>query len=1161
MTLKKYFLIFVFSLISLIIGALLFFAIRIDLGLNLADKSIEKFFKDNLICSKRGWKGFLNLSLENCQNQKAFFKVKTLNYNLLTGHLKLDSPEITLAGKTKKASKFPKIPSFLRSVEIHNLKINGLLNNLNLPNSLLTDDLEELKGQADLKLDFIKLNRQILNDNAWQIEAHNFKEKLQIKGLIGDKLDLKVITKKFGLAHNSFNGDFNIRNANWQKSPFEIDFNSLQVKTPRLIQPIIIKGKVYLNNDLKTINKFQDFSLKSGNLFIHSHDEVNKELLIDKFEIKEFVKNVTQGLEDLKVQSGLASGQLKINNANNFKDSILKLQFVDLQAQSPKYNSKIKNIRGEISLQPLKIKASKPNLKSFDFLKNFGLISLNLMTEFENKISPKNQFVITSKGKANIIFSEQSNLKALIQLDNSEIWSKEIGKLPFAGIIQTNNDNLDFNLKTQTSSPQISSNIISLNGNFTSWLSSQNGKVQVESNQINLKPNLPIAKAKLLKVDLENLLLNLTVQNKKVSLTDGQLKLKNIEASLKTGKRINLRNGNLSINRQVLSLDNLNYENKVFFKAFMPATNLNRLSVKQIHWFAKGLMSLDELFNLIESYDGSLKINKSKYKLSGMTNFALEGQGQNLKAVDINLNKGQAYWGKDLWLNNLSALIKLNEKNQLILDNLEAALKEHSQIQAKGIFDPFKLRLNILIHPKSLLADYAKINFAEHIYIPIQVNLSPNFKTQDLNFQFSSNLRKLQLNNGIIHFAQDLSLSKLIGSGKLNWASQNFVLTDLIYQGDEFGLILNAQGKPDNINLVLESAPLLDLAEIAKLWSNEYAGGAFRGKVVANGINLKNPKSWLKDLKLELYSEEDVHDIEYGILYGKHFQLYSEVKEGDGYLTLSTKKGKIKNLQITDLYSSLKIINGKTAQFEEVSFKAAEGKANLQGEIDLDSGESDLIGNMKNVNIETITNNLFGNSGDYNGTGNLNYELKGDFLNIIQTAHPDEANGSFALKDGFLKQTAELSKNLDLANLVFGGPLNFSLEALNRTLSPNEKLNGGFISLNGDWSFDKENKSIELTNTVYEGKNALLMSINGDWGFESKNLNFDVYGFMPKKPMVLSLDNVNQSNLALNLAPKSRHFKFKVNGNLNNPSSLTNSVKRSIYFLDNWQTKEIKEKF
>ena len=1156
-------LIFILSSLVLLLGTLVFFIFRIDLGLNLADKSIEKFFTDNLICSKRSWKGFLNLSLTDCKNKKAFFKVKTLNYNLLTGHLFLDKPEITLVGKTEKTNKFPKIPSFLRSAEIHNLKINGLLHNLNLPNSLLTDDLEELKDQADLKLDFIKLNRQILNENAWNIETHNFKKKLQIAGLIGEKLDLKITTNKFAFAHNSLNGDFKVKNDNWQSLPFEIDFNSFKVKTPSLIQPIIIKGKVYFDNKFKALTNFQDFSLKNANLFIRSNDEVNKELLIDKFEIKNFLKNTNYELKDFKVLKGFAQGRILVNNQNNFKDSILKLQFADLQAESPKYNSKINNMRGEISLKPLQIKPRKPNLKSFEFLRDFGLIGLNLMSEFENKTNLKNQVLIKSQGKANIIFSEEnSDFKTLIKLDNSEIWSKEIGKLPFSGIIQTNNNNLDFKLESSSNnSLLINSAPIVLNGNFSSWLGSQNGKIQIKTNKINLKPNLSIAKAKLQKIDLENLLLNLIVQNKKVTLTDGHLNIKNIQALLKTGKTINLQNGNLVINHQMVKLDNLNYQNKVFFKALMPANNLSQISVKQINWFCKGLISLDELTDLAKGFDEKLKLDPNKYKLIGIVNFALEGQGKNLKEVNLNLDQGQIYWNKELWLNDLNASVKLNKNKQLILDNLKADLKGQSRIHVRGILDLLKFRLNVLIHPKSLLTNYDKLNFADNIYIPIQINLNPNLKTHDLNFQFSSNLRKLQLNNGVIHFAQDLSLTKLIGNLKLNWINHDFVLTDLIYQGDEFGLILNAKGKPDNINLVLESAPLLDLAEIAKLWSNEYAGGAFRGKVIANGINLKNPKSWLKDLKLELYSEEDVHDIEYGILYGKHFQLYSEVKDGDGYLTLSTKKGKIKNLQITDLYSYLKIINGTTAQFEEASFKAAEGKASFRGEINLDNGKSDLAGSMKNVNIETITNNLFGNSGDYNGTGNLNYEMKGDFLNIIQTAHPDQANGSFALKDGFLKQTAELSKNLDLANLVFGGPLNFNLEALNRTVSPNEKLNGGFVSLNGDWNFDKENKTIQLTNTVYEGKNALLMSINGDWGFESKTLKFDVYGFMPKKPMILDSNSLEQSSLALNLAPKSRHFRFKVNGNMNNPSGLTNSVKRSIYFMDNWQTKEVKEKF
>ena len=143
-------------------------------------------------------------------------------------------------------------------------------------------------------------------------------------------------------------------------------------------------------------------------------------------------------------------------------------------------------MRGEISLKPLQIKPRKPNLKSFEFLRDFGLIGLNLMSEFENKTNLKNQVLIKSQGKANIIFSEEnSDFKTLIKLDNSEIWSKAIGKLPFSGIIQTNNNNLDFKLESSSNnSLLINSAPILLSGNFSSWLSSQNGKIQIKTNKI-----------------------------------------------------------------------------------------------------------------------------------------------------------------------------------------------------------------------------------------------------------------------------------------------------------------------------------------------------------------------------------------------------------------------------------------------------------------------------------------------------------------------------------------------------------------------------------------------------------------------------------------------------------------------------------------------------
>jgi hypothetical protein len=47
----------------------------------------------------------------------------------------------------------------------------------------------------------------------------------------------------------------------------------------------------------------------------------------------------------------------------------------------------------------------------------------------------------------------------------------------------------------------------------------------------------------------------------------------------------------------------------------------------------------------------------------------------------------------------------------------------------------------------------------------------------------------------------------------------------------------------------------------------------------------------------------------------------------------------------------------------------------------------------------------------------------------------------------------------------------------------------------------------------------------------------------------------------LQTANASRHFRFKVNGNMKNPKSLKNSVKNSIKFIDQASTREITEKF
>ncbi|MDX1919889.1 MAG: hypothetical protein SFU25_04045, partial [Candidatus Caenarcaniphilales bacterium] len=363
--------------------------------------------------------------------------------------------------------------------------------------------------------------------------------------------------------------------------------------------------------------------------------------------------------------------------------------------------------------------------------------------------------------------------------------------------------------------------------------------------------------------------------------------------------------------------------------------------------------------------------------------------------------------------------------------------------------------------------------------------------------------------------------------------------------------------------------PLIDLEELSKIWFNENASGQFKGQLAVVDFDPKEKNSWLKNLHVNFRSEENVHDIQYGILYGKHFALEVDTKDGDGTLNLHTRKGKIKNLQITNLSSQATIEDRERLVIESTSLKAADGVINLNGNINLKNWDSFFTGSMDGVNIETVSNNLFNNLGDYNGKGRLEYNFKGNFKELLTSKPPEDAYGRFAIQQGSLVQVQELSKNLHLVNLIFGGPFNLGgfFSSLEKFRNPQGE--GNFKLIDGEWSFDGDQKKIRLEEANYVGTNALHLKLFGDWDYKNSIVDLDVFGFMPKKPKYIGqseediekFKELENERTLRELLQSSRHFKFEVKGNAKEPSQLKNSVKGSIKFLDTSMQSEVSKTF
>jgi len=735
-------------------------------------------------------------------------------------------------------------------------------------------------------------------------------------------------------------------------------------------------------------------------------------------------------------------------------------------------------------------------------------------------------------------------------------------------------------LKIQTNLiwwPQITANLLALMPSLT--IESQdplNDRFTAEGHLSDLKLSAKFSANKLTVDDLKGKLDHLVLSpppeegHQNIVISDGKFWLD--------------ENGNFHLDKLSLNSPGENIE----LSLHLPALGAKGLqSVENIQLRLKGKSSLDHLNDLILAANPNMKLlNSEKHSLKGLLDYEIEASPQEVKQFRVSFADVSLNYQNNNLLSGLNGQLKLNGKDRLKLEEIEGIFNHENKFLISANFpNPLKalkdkqvdkllsqsqFNLNVLINPRNIssflqenkLINKSGINFAEDIYIPISLNLySDNFNSVD--FQFSSNFHKMQLHNKTIHWEPQLGkIETLTGNGSINPQDLSFEFKDIFYSGKDFGVIVNAEGKPKVFDFSIESSPLLDLSEIAKLWSDEYANGQFRSKIVAKGFEPNDKSTWIKNLEAEMYSEEDVHDIEYGILYGKHFRFNFQTIDGNGQALLFTRKGKIKNLQITNLQSDIEIQDASIALLKNCSLETADGQAHLNGAINLHNGEAEFKGAMEDVNIETISNNLFGNLGDYNGKGSLRYSFKGNFADLLRSAPPEQADGDFELKQGVVRQVAELSKGLNLANLIFGLPVYFSFNTIVHILQPQQ--DAAFHSIKGKWYFSDEFKKIFLKDTTYTGTNALHLSLNGEWDYKDKKLNFDVYGFLPKRAQRLKLEKdhlVLERSSLVDLSKRSRHFTFQVKGNIQNPNTLKDSVKNSLKFLWFPDRNQVKRRF
>jgi hypothetical protein len=1179
--------------------------------------------KQYLSCKKVDWLEFLELRLLDCKSSGNDLAFQSISFNLLNGKLNIKGLKYKIVPKPLAKKEFPKLPRFIREINLDGAEIFYLAKSFPISKVVVE------------KLSMKRLNG-ILADN-WRMETSIAPHSsIKIAGIIGDHLDIRAdLTKAQYSFFNrvvELNGSFKAKSQKLFDKSIWISLKNLQIRTidPQPASALDLNGDLEINSDMNKLLSFSKMYVKFDTLVLRSNPKDPQELLIEKESVINLFHNLSKFVKITKFipKGGSLHGKLKVNTDKPLESKII-LTIQDLAGSIKNGKNLLSFNRTDIEFDGLPLKAllaerSKnnnfflpslnPNLKRF--FKDFGIYNLQIL--FKDSLLKAENLELILKGNLTINHKEGLNGDISVKKAQMNCNNQGVGFCNGSGFLLIKEDLAKIKL--------ILSNI-----NHTNSLKKEKVNIDavmyLKNNlplQIDVKaPSISMAESSLTKsslaatLDIKNFQLSAELRNLKdlvLKRFNGQISNLGLKDK-NNGKELKFAEGKFSFNGQRVQLQGLKLftpDGYADLSGSLPIKiNLNKPSLEKLNLEFNSKLSMNDLDGFSSFFTGKklqefLCINSKdkqclNYTLKGLFETHLKiinGKIQSLKfngeSLNVNLNgenliqegKLICYLGEKSESLNAEMTGFFLEKNRF---NLKAFIKNpygaynsgHGMPLAKlfNITGP-TINLKLLVNPDSIVKfmrrnDLFKgttIEFNDQVIVPLMLKL----KLKDKNLweaKITSNFRKLILYKNVINLSQDnSSIESINGLLDFNTSDNHFNLRELYYTGKDFGIKFVAEGTPKKFDLLIESAPLLDLGEIAKIWSNEYAKGRFRGRLFIKDFQPEDQLSMLRNMETQLYSEDDADDFQYGIIYGKYFELNGQTKDGNGLINLSTDKGKIKNLQITGLNSTFEIKDGKQAVLKECTLTTANGQGTIMGRIDVPTGETFLFGSMRDVNIETISNNLFGNLGDYNGKGSLSYELFGNFADILQSQPPQMAFGEFKLNDGYVRQVVDLSKNLNLANLIFGMPLSISFSTIDKIINP--QSDGEFIGIAGRWSFTNKNKKIFLTDTKYVGTNALHLSLNGEWDFKIKQLYFDVYGFIPKRPLKLSERDlyvekdptkidaplIKEAEL-IRIAKKSRHFRFKIFGDILKPDSLKDSVKSTIDFTNNWSVKDLQKRF
>ncbi len=1046
------------------------------------------------------------VTVRECHAEKLL--IQEINYHFAEGALRLRGVMVLGKGKGRFEG-LPELPDFIKKIELTGLDLGALkIASFDHVSRLVLKRIEGEK-EFDWKL--------------WAILAG----KRQVSGKIGKALDLEVYAPA----------------ESWT--------------FPKLKLAFTLRAKLRSDHFGKKELFVQDLSAKLSEVF-YAGQKLNKTpwlvisdgiVLAGKdFQLKKVDSSWLTG-EGLELFTGNGTDLVLLKAPAPVADRITQI-FV------PALKLRAGNIAGSIGLDWSDLIKSQVYFHSENLAASWQQLSLNdLQVDFDNATAPYRLKLTFRNQPLSTLVPPSPKIQKIQGLLNGQITLPEMsGNIDLkGGLIAAEGLELQgITGKAFIDHAKLKSKLsFSLNGNpalanITARLSPKlNGQIQITSPKLNLT-GLPGVDPKLIPAgELQNLNCTLALNTTGLKLvscqSDGaELALETLFAG--ELQRFQSQSGKLSLTGNILKLAAVKLSDENGNQ--IDLAGVFDIASKQVKDLALSanfeLASLKEIFKnfnppeLKGAVEARLLVEAGKLKDVFLSVQELEEVGRGLKG-NFSLE------GQDTSALALQGDFSLPFASRFVLEGLLGL--PNAPLEELGTALSFSGELDSVLHYEDFLtSDFLTILkplLKREMASGLALSSSLNKASNDPNWQ-------LKVDSG--------ERIALVGSYDMEELVLDLSRLKLSFNG----LNVEAKGRGDLENFALEAytAPSFDLTRFFADSSFPISGELF-GKMKSDHIDLSDLKSILKNLHASIQSPKE-RALVYAAATLRGLTWDFESKDGEGYSALFVQEGEVKELPFKALKASLKLVQDRLT-LESLGLESAQGSLDLYGALNLETQDGIFSGKAQGLEVGEIARGLFGEKG-FSGKGNFTFLVDGHLLSLLTRQDAVFASGTFALTDGHVASVNQLERQLNLGNLILGGPLALNTITMLETFAPRNE--GFYRSLSGEWLIDKE--LVRLPRMKYRGVSELTLNAAGGWNRATDWLEFNFIGSIPRIPVrVNELGQVAPiSNFLSKLQPsfvlqkiglvdpRPRSFAFSMKGPLSEAARISDSASNTFRFVD-----------